>query len=224
MSAPRREGARRAHEQPIRALCPCINTNSSGLCQSIPRRIIGAFEARACLQSARHAARQSKFILRRELRVMDRAETVPPPTLSRTLVQTPSTRLEPTAVCSSAPQAKKAAAPGGRGLLHLVNRTGLEPVTFSVSWRRASQLRQRSVPPSISAPGSLANESLSMSKTHCPAVAAAQAMQRSSRGSALDFPTSTKVSQMGGLTVEPDTPIRSGCATAPIFPPACSLA
>lgn len=56
-----------------------MNTNSSGLCQSIPRRIIGAFEARACLQSARHAARQSKFILRRELRVMDRAETVPPP-------------------------------------------------------------------------------------------------------------------------------------------------
>ena len=26
-----------------------------------------------------------------------------------------------------------------------MNRTGLEPVTSSVSWRRASQLRQRSV-------------------------------------------------------------------------------
>ena len=79
-----------------------------------------------------------------------------------------------------------------------VDCTGLEPVTFSVSWRRASQLRQQSVNQTVYA---ILNYVFAVAKS---------CKQRSIRRNVLGFPRIASVSNMGGLTVEPVTPTRKG--------------
>ena len=81
-----------------------------------------------------------------------------------------------------------------------VDCTGLEPVTFSVSWRRASQLRQQSV-----------NKTVYANLDQVFAVAKS-CKHRSILRNELDFPRIASVSKIGGLTVEPVTPTRKGCA------------